>query len=345
MRDDSSMHSRRARPTLRLLSEDLTADWASPSPRRLLSEGRVDELHPLSELAHPIIKKAVEAFGPDASQDNYVGPIASSTHLPLLEIKAGQWRGGVWRDPSTDVHWLVVAGLAKGGREDHNDFYHRVKRHDTHGGSTEPDRWLPIVEDIRLLKQETVARLLTTWELRIQRHLHEALVRIACGGSAEIVVDHPFPNNNPIAKLIVTIAIVREDDYEADEVELEVVPESKWEGSNLLWQLTVRALISLCPPEQGWDRFKTLFSNIAAPGYFTERSAGLADLVATGVLDTSVPGEHAHYAHRDHLAGRTIDGKAVRALCGVHFVPHRTTCPCRAAPPAMHDSQNCPPSR
>lgn len=321
MRDDSSMHSRRARPTLRLLSEDLTADWTSPSPRRLLNEGRLDELHPFSELAHPIIRKAAEAFGPDAGRDNYVGPIACSTRLPLLEIKAGQWRGGVWRDPNTDVRWLVVAGLAKGDHQDHDDFYHRVERHDAHGDSATSDRWLPSVEDNRLLKRETVARLLTTWELQIQRHVYDALNQIICGGTAEIPIDHPLPGNNPVATLILTIAIVREDGYEADEVELEVIAASQWEGSNLLWQLTLRALISLCPPEQGWDRFKTLFSNIAEPGYFSARSATLSDLVSKGVLDTSVPGQHAHYAHREHLAGKTIDGKAVRALCGVHFVP------------------------
>lgn len=59
------MHSRRARPTLRLLAEDLTADWGSPRPRRLLDEGQVGELHPLSELPHPIIAKATEAFSGD----------------------------------------------------------------------------------------------------------------------------------------------------------------------------------------------------------------------------------------------------------------------------------------
>lgn len=111
---DGHMHSRRARPTLRVLREDLNADWESPRPRRVLAEGTLDQLHPLSELPHPIIIKAAESFGHNAAADNYVDSITSSTRIPLMEIKSGQWRGGVWRDKETGVHWLVVAGLAKG---------------------------------------------------------------------------------------------------------------------------------------------------------------------------------------------------------------------------------------
>ncbi len=127
------MHSRRARPTLRVIEEDLTEGWESPRPRRLLADGQVDALHPLSELPHPVITKATESFGPDKANDNYVGLIAASTRLRLMEIKAGQWRGGIWEDPDTGVHWLVIAGLAKGGHRDHDDFYERAKRENDSG--------------------------------------------------------------------------------------------------------------------------------------------------------------------------------------------------------------------
>nr|WP_241728173.1 DUF3039 domain-containing protein [Dietzia maris] len=30
-----------------------------------------------------------------------------------------------------------------------------------------------------------------------------------------------------------------------------------------------------------------------------------------------------HYTHREHLAGKTINGEAVRALCGPFFVPRQ----------------------
>ena len=144
------------------MREDLGSDWESPLPRRYLQTGELTSLHPLPDLPHPIIAKAVSSFGDDPADDNYVGPIACSTKIPLLEIKAGQWRGGVWSDPEGDVCWILVAGLAKGGHEDHDDFYMRVARESDSG---DPTRWLPTAEDTWLLKRERAAQLLTDWDL------------------------------------------------------------------------------------------------------------------------------------------------------------------------------------
>lgn len=154
------MHNRRARPTLRVLREDLISGWDSPHPQRHVSAEKFDELHPLSELPHPIISKARESFGNDAADDNYVGPISSTSDIHLLEIKQSQWRGGVWQDANTGVCWLVTAGLAKGGHLDHDDFYQRLRRAVENGGL---HHLLPTDADIRLLKRETAARLRTDW--------------------------------------------------------------------------------------------------------------------------------------------------------------------------------------
>ena len=142
-----------------------------------MQTGEWTSLHPLSELPHPILAKAVSSFGDDPADDNYVGPIASSTRLPLLEIKAGQWRGGVWHDRVLDVCWVLVAGLAKGGHEDHDDFYQCVAR-----DSSDPSRWMPTEADVRLLKRERAALRLTEWELEIQRQLAGALCEVQRGG-------------------------------------------------------------------------------------------------------------------------------------------------------------------
>ena len=312
------MHSRRARPTLRLLAEDLTAGWDSPQPARQLTSHAYDELHPLSELPHPIIAKATESFGPIAENDSFVGPIASSTTLRLLEIKAGQWRGGVWRDPETGVHWLVVAGKAKGEHQDRDDFYQRVQRENDNG---DPNRWLPTDHDTHLLKQETAARLVTEWELSVQRQMLDALRAVQAGGSTRVTVSHPHPDKGTLAQLTLVVTPVRETDYKADEIELEVNTVMPYAGSHLTWHLTVRVLISVSPPEQGWDRYKDTYTNIAEPGEWTRRVTELESLVADGKLAESEPGQHCHYAHREHLAGRTIEGQAVRALCGAFFVP------------------------
>ncbi len=315
---DGSMHNRRARPTLRVLHEDLTAEWDSPHPRRALADRRLDELHPLSELPHPIVAKAVDSFGSVAADDNYVGAIASATQLHLLEIKNSQWRGGVWQDPTSGVCWLVVAGLAKGNHQDRDDFYKTIERENDAGDLAQ---WLPTDEDTRLLKQETAARLRTEWELGVQRLVLSALREVHAGGTRRVAIEHPVPGNGTFANVDLTVAAVRDDGYEADEVGLEITPADRYAGSALLWQLTIRVLISIDPPEQGWDRFGNTYSNIGQPGAWTARVDDLGELVAANDLAVSEAGSTSHYTHRHHLAGNTINGDAVRALCGTYFVP------------------------
>lgn len=121
----------------------------------------------------------------------------------------------MWVDPETGVHWLVVAGLAKGGHEDHDDFYVRVAA-DNAGNA--PQRWLPTELDRRLLKRETAARLITEWELTVQVRVLEALRRVHAGGTDRFTIDHPLPGKVPLATLTVTVNPVREPDYESDDI-------------------------------------------------------------------------------------------------------------------------------
>ena len=182
--------------------------------------------------------------------DNVVGVIAWSRELRLLEVKSSQWRAGAWRDPETGVHWLLVAGLALGDHEDREDFYQRVERRDDAGRTSD---WLPTEADTRLLKQETSARLMTEWEVLVQRKVRDALSEVHAGGSTRVVIPHPMPGQDPIATLNLVVSPVREEGYEADEIEAEILAGRKYRGSNLEWQLRIRVLITLSPPEQGWD--------------------------------------------------------------------------------------------
>lgn len=303
-----------------MLREDLTSGWDSPHPQRLIATGAHIELHPVSELPHPIISKATESFGADASEDNFVGPIASATKLRLLEIKQSQWRGGVWQDDETGVCWLVVAGLAKGGHQDHDDFYKRVQRENDSGDLT---AWLPTEDDVRLLKQETAARLRAEWELNIQLLVRDALRQVDRGGAERFTINHPIPSRGPFARVELSITAVREADYAADEIAVEILPAAGFAGSNLMWQLTTRVLISIDPPEQRWDRYKDTYASIGEVGAWAARVAELDEHVDSGSLAQSTPGLVSHYSHRKHLAGSTINGTAVRALCGTFFVPTR----------------------
>lgn len=135
---------------------------------------------------------------------------------------------------------------------------------------------------------------------------------------------------------------VREDGYEGDEVFVEILPETQYTGTDLVWQLTLRVLISIEPPEQPCDRLGTTYSNIGEAGTLTQRLVSLTAIVDANELALSQPGSTSHYTHRGHLAGRTVSGNAVRVLCGAFFVPRQTTIRCLFALCVRIGSPNSP---
>lgn len=236
------MHNRRARPTLRVLKEDLTSGWGNPFPRRALEHDNLEGLHPLSDLPHPIISKAKAVFGENPAEDESQQEIASATKLRLWEVKNSQWRGGVWQDKE-GVRWLVVAGLAKGGHEDHDDFYKKIQRTNN---STDLERWKPTQLDTQLLKQETVTRLRTEWELHIQQLALEALEKVNAGGTHQFTVHSFYPEAKKMATVEIEVVVER-GGIESDDIFLEITPENEFAGTNLLWVLTLRLLTSIYP--------------------------------------------------------------------------------------------------
>lgn len=319
------MHSRRLRPTLRLLEEDLVDGWPDPFPRRCLADGREKDLMPLSELGHPLIEKALECFGDDPTKDNPRGKIQCTTTLDLMEVRMGQWRGAVWESPE-GVHWLIAGGLAKGGHKDRDDFYETLQRLDEDGVLTS---LRPGPEDERLLKLETSHRLLTQWELALQEQALDTLVKVLQSGSTSFEVLHPLAGHpgtlEKSDELLVVVTVTMEehrgDGIPTDDLVVSMNPRQRWRGTDLLHTCTVRILTALSPPEQEWDAVGLTYANIAEPGGWAKRRRELNSAVKDGELVESQPGKHAHYTHRRHVAGSTIDGRAVRGLCGRFFVP------------------------
>lgn len=312
------MYNRRARPTLRVLKEDLNSEWENPAPKRALEEGAYSDLHPLSELPHPLIRKAVDAFGEDEHEDGTREKIRSATAITLWKIRCEQWRGAIWMDPETGVRWLIAAGLAKGGHKDADDFYEGVGREND---SNAFKYWLPTEDDIRLLKREAGAALRFVWELGIQRQVLDVLREIHAGGTSRFEILQP-KKTTKLADVEITVDPVRNDgDIDTDDVVVVIDPVGEYASSNVLWQLTLRILISISAPEQGWDSFGWTFSNMGEPGQWTGRVAELERLVERDELAFSEPGKESHYIHREHLTWKSIEGKAVRSLCGVRFVP------------------------
>jgi hypothetical protein len=95
--------TRRARPTLRCLREDLSL----PLPH-------VDI--PLDEITHPLLAKVAERFADDQTPQERISAIDDEV---LFKVKIQRWRGATWVDE--DIAWLVAAGKREAGSPE--DFY------------------------------------------------------------------------------------------------------------------------------------------------------------------------------------------------------------------------------
>jgi len=279
----------------------------------------LDPFSPLSDLRHPIIRKAAESFGAEQVDDLHEGAIRSSTDFSLLEIRRGQWRGAVWVDQD-DWPWLVAAGLAKGGHDDRDDFYEVVKR--ANDARVIGD-WLPTEEDRQQLKRERVAALIPDWELEIQRRTLAALESIATGGGIELILPHPQDAAEVFGSATITIEQHADTDYAREDLHVEFRLADHFRASDLGWIATIRVLISISPPEISWDRVGETFSTVDDIGHASARADELRAITDRRELASSSTNDRAHYAHRRNLADAAIDGVAVRSMCGVYFVQTR----------------------
>ncbi len=301
-------HDPTARPTLRLLAE-LLEGWADPHEKRAIAECRWDDVQPLTRLSHPILVKSRSLLDAEPVADRI---IACSRDLRLVEVRTSQWRAGVWLD-SEGVQWVVAAGLAKGGHRDHEDFYQRLERQ----CETERGRraLLPTDEDARLLKRETAARTFTDWELAVQTLAIDLLVGALHRGRHRAMVPHPTRTSSLTE---VELEFVTGDGVE--EFVLSFIGNTR-QGTHLAYVLERRLLISIAPPEQEWDLAGGIYSAMEEPGHCARQIERLRDASRERRLLNSIRGHVAHRVHRRHIGDSSVDGRAVRSLCGVYFVP------------------------
>lgn len=91
-------------------------------------------------------------------------------------------------------------------------------------------------------------------------------------------------------------------------------------------------LAAISPPEQEWEVTGDTFSNLLEIGTLPGRLETLRQLGENEDLATTEPGRSAHYAHQKNLADHTIAGTAVRAMCGVYFVPRQDSASLEVCP-------------
>ncbi|BCN51607.1 DUF3039 domain-containing protein [Prescottella equi] len=307
------MHNlRRARPTLKVLST-LNAGWENPIRQRAVTARNWDALHPFPDLEHPLILKSAETYGDDPANDPAPQHISCARDFRLLKVRSGQWRGAIWEDPESGSRWLVAAGLAKGGHSDRDDVYEQLAAVIDRGRGGE---LLPTEEDRRLHKLECAAWAMTAWGLAIQGRIRVALVQLGSASSAAFEVPHPRSG-----ELYATVEInCITDDPELEEYVVDIHWPGNQQTSPLAWEMIQRVLTSIAPTAQQWDTADGVYSQYAEVGHRVKRIGELFAAETAKELLAAEPGKVSHYTHRTHIARSTVEGKAVRAMCGVHFV-------------------------
>ena len=93
------------------------------------------------------------------------------------------------------------------------------------------------------------------------------------------------------------------------------------QGTHLAYVMERRLLISIAPPEQEWDLAGGIYSAMEESGHCARQIERLRDASKERRLLDSARGHVAHRVHRRHIGDASVDGRAVRSLCGVYFVP------------------------
>lgn len=335
-----AMTRRTARPTLRVVREDLDDDheWGNLYPKRAVESDDPQRALPLTELDHPILLKAADCFGEDPLRDNPVGTIAAARSERLYEIKVNQWRAGVWID-GRGVCWVVAAGLAKGNHKDRDDFYQAIERRESRADLA---ALLPTDADVELWKLESAHALLDRWHLENQKVVTDVIASVARGGSHRFAIAAPeraIENGRGaiLAEIDIVVARFDEPGYRADEIVVTIHEQTDWKGSRFAATFALSLLATLNPPETDWDVAGGSYSNILEIGTLERRVTRLREMNDSGERAVPEMVSQSHYVHRRDLTSRMVEARAARALCGIYFVPrqdheHLPECPeCSAA--------------
>ncbi|WJZ01666.1 DUF3039 domain-containing protein [Corynebacterium freiburgense] len=318
------MTNLRARPTLRVLDEDLNVDGRFSS---LVEQLRCNPSasQSICDIDHPIIRKAGQCFGDDPTCDMKTGIVKGATRYTVYKLRESQWRGGVWKD-AEGVNWLIIAGLAKGEHEDYNDIYKKIAR--AHKNEKTADLLKPRDEDYAILKAENVVRRLHKWKLTVQEATKNCVEEsMSCStASFDIVFPPELATTRVESERILSKVTIQ---FEADDsgiFELEVLfePNLKWRNSGIFEVLKIQVLNSILPPLHRWDLINDCrFFTLDEEKVWQERLQALKTAVEKKVLQPTVKDPNSHYLHKADIVESSINGTAQRALCGVYVVSTR----------------------
>jgi hypothetical protein len=293
----------------------------------------IRSLLPLSGLAHPLIERAAAdtAGGPAAPSENrIIRCVREQTGEAWLEIKkpGTEWRGAVAYD-TEGVPWLVFATS-----HGHDAFYSELERGVRKNGA---EFYMPTEYDYGYLELERSFLVGRSWRIaNVARAVDCVASAVQAGGKAQCSLEgHPKGPAGPVAELHVEIERHSEpgpslESAHEEDVLIQVFLTFTRPVNRKHEQLLVDHLGMLLNPQSGqWDPWVKPNGVTTYVGMINE--ARLLQLYAASVASGSgqistlavnpPPPTHAHYTLKLPLAAAIVDGKPVRAVCGLWFVP------------------------
>lgn len=340
------------RVTLRCLCEDLTDDWASVAQQRAFRQLRsaVASSGPDSDVAsaleclpttalaeHPLVASFFSNF---ASDDPGLQreSISGLTNPHWWKQKVSRWRGAATdaSDVGEGEAWLCAGGLRASG--DQKDFYTAFMKAISNGGATV---FLPAAEDRRLQQVEAKVARLAAWEEQLRLAVLICLADADQGGERQ-TLHVPAPGPEPVGAALAHFGfeLARVDAGSDELVELFLYVSDQNHARPSLLQLSVEAARSVLEPVndawrvlpgQGTDQiWSALISGeVLGVAQQAKTEGQLPAHLRSGALRLGV---QAHYTYKDGIVTATVEGDAVRGLCGTWFVPtanpeHVPLCP------------------
>lgn len=314
------MRNTPGRPTVRCYTNDLNTDWDSATHRAMAENDNVSV--PVVDLKHPIVRKAKEDFPADSSGNDVARESISGLTNPVWwKVKIGaRWRGAVWEDPDTGQAWLCAAGYRREGEG--SDFYKAFMGAVQSGG---PEQFMPTEADQERLADEQKEDVLERWERALAGQARAAATSLFSegGGSAEINIISPQDDETPIATITVELLVEDLDDDPMLDVVVSTGCRDFSQLAFVQWAEMV-ALTAIEPHEQSWASLPVGgVSTVSLSAYGDEVDQLVASWGRSGPVGEVVMGDVAHYAHTSRLTQSTVEGRAVRSVCGTWFVPRQ----------------------
>lgn len=329
------------RVTLRCLCKDLTEDWGDVSQHRnytiLWDALRADEkdsgignlldsLPTVVMADHPLVRSFSASFESGSTEVRRES-ISGLTAPRWWKQKVARWRGA-----ATDAAmlgdgevWLCAGGLRAAG--DDRDFYRSFTSQIATGGA---NQFLPDQHDRRLQRIEAKIARREAWSKQIQL---SALICLehAYSGKNPVPLHVPAPSPNrvetPLLHLEFDVAEEAADGEEIIEFQLRVSSQDVSKPS--LVEEAVNSIREVVEPVvEKWRLLPGLGNDLIWSTIVSRDAISTAvSAVELGELPDSIAasGFHfavrAHYAETNALVDATVDGDAVRGLCGTWFVP------------------------